>query len=476
VDYPDHPIRIEGWDPARAQMDFEVGMVQALYSPLLELDDQAQLKPGWAESFTWQDTHTLLLKIRREHKRADGTDLTAADALHSLKRLAFLQQDQDAFYVEQFCHRKRLSTIHDSCSGLSAQDQVLTIQTRDRVAILPQLLTAVETSIVPLAALEADGLSIRDHAVGSGPYSLERQTSAPILFRANPYHFNFNRDMPQQIHLIASRGNTLDDFHRAFLEKRLDHMTRFSALNAFKFKDLASRLGDEVQQQSTLPMGVGVLLFTNEGLRRHDERDRRSLVLLLQKASRRCLLRSGQDQVRRPTLLLIPATAVGSLNTKEATALEAMRQSHALRPIPQSVRIRFPESMGDELVPCLADELKGWPVVFNQSGDEEADLRFKGYDLSTYEELGTLRSMLTIGLLDADGADRESWIYRYMAEQDTGRRMQFIKQAQLRAIWGSPSVIPLWNYETGALIRRPWLMNFSPLSMTNPFHLIRYAG
>ncbi|HYX31555.1 MAG TPA: ABC transporter substrate-binding protein [Oligoflexus sp.] len=475
VDYPDDPIRVQDWDPARSQIDFEVAMAQALYSPLLELDDNAQLKSGWAETFTWKDQHSLVLKLRRDHKRADGSIITADDARVSLKRLAFLQQNEDGFYVEQFCYTKRLDSIAAECPGLTAEGQTLTIRTRDPVAILPQLLTAVDTSIVPITALAEDGLTLRDHPRGSGPYTWDRTPSGEVILKANPLHFNYHPLMPQAIHLVPDVNTSPESLTRAFNENRIDHAARFSALNSFEFKKLADALGDRINTQSTLPMGIGLLLFSEESRKRLPIPVKRELTLRLQAATARCLAAAGQDKIRRPTRSLIPPTSVGMLSPAEEAALAAARQQHGIIPFSIPVRIRFPSYIGDELVPCLSRDLQGVPVTFNRTPDEEADLRFQGYDLSTYEEVGSIRTMLTTGLLDAAELTPEAWISRYIAERDTGKRVTLLKTAHLRAIWEDPSVIPLWHFETGALIRKPWVMKFSILSISNPFHLIRYG-
>ncbi|WP_141733304.1 ABC transporter substrate-binding protein [Oligoflexus tunisiensis] len=475
VDYPDDPIRTSAWDPARTQMDFESSMVQALYSPLLELDANAQLKSGWAESFSWKDPHTMVLTLRREHRRADGQFITAADAALSLKRAAFLQQDADGFYVEQFCHTKRLKSIQDACPGLKADGQVLTIQTRDPLAILPQLLTAVDTSIVPQAALAPDGVTIQNHAAGSGPYTLDNQDLARTILRANPYHFNYKPDMPQEVHLIPGLNASPESLTEDFLTNRIDHAARFSALNPFEFRTLAENLGDQVNTITTLPMGVGLLLFTPEGRKRHTVEARRQIILRLQGATRLCLASARQDHVRRPTHVLIPPSGVGMLTPAEEASLETARKNHRITILSREVRIRFPNYISEQLVPCLKRRLLRWPVVFASKPDAPVDLRFKSYDLSTYEEVGTIRTMLVTGLLDAGGVSPDVWIRRYVTEQDTQKRVALLKEAHLRSIWTNPAVIPLWNYDTGALIRKPWVMNFSPLSIANPFHLIRYA-
>jgi ABC-type oligopeptide transport system substrate-binding subunit len=475
VDYPDDPIRPDAWDPARLHIDYESSMAQALYSPLLELDANAQLKSGWAESFSWKDPHTMVLRLRSEHRRADGQLVTAADAALTLKRVAFLQQNEDGFYVEQFCHKKSLKSIKDNCPGLQADGQTLTIQTRDPLAILPQLLTAVDTSIVPQAALAVDGLTIQNHGIGSGPYKLDNQDLARTVLRANPHHFNYKADMPQEVHLVPGLNASPESLTEDFLTNRIDHAARFSTLNPFEFRKLAENLGDQVNTNTTLPMGLGLLLFTPEGRKRHSVEARRQIILRLQGATSQCLAEARQDHVRRPTHNLIPPSGVGMLTPADEAELNEARKNHRITILSREVRVRFPTYIGEELVPCLKRRLLRWPVVFASKPDDPVDLRFKSYDLSTYEEVGTIRTLLASGLLDAGGLSPEVWIRKYVTEQDTQKRVALLKEAHLRSIWTNPAVIPLWNYDTGSLIRKPWVMNFSPLSISNPFHLIRYG-
>ncbi len=475
VDFPFDPIQPESWDPTTSKVDYEVAMVQALYSPLLELDDNAQLKPGWAESFTRKDANTLVLVLRSEHRLADGSPVTADDAAYSLKRMAYKMQDDDAFYVEQFCLVPKLKAVSDPCPGLVAEGQTLTIRTRDPIAILPQLLTAVETSLVPRRALDADGITLSEQG-GSGPYRLDASDPARISLLANPEHFNFHADMPQKVVLVPSVDATPESLTEAFRTKRIDHVARFSALNVFEFRKLAESLRKDSHTSLTLPMGVGALLFSEAARRRLPLASRQDLVLHLQRAVHGCLVVKQQDHVRQPTRTLIPATGIGVLSSAEERELDRLRSTHVLGELREKVRIRFPDSIRRELLPCLEKETAGLPLEFSEKSGEDNDLQFKSLDLSTYEELGTIRAMLTLGLLNSGGLSSEDWIRAYLQEPGLEPRLARLKEAHRLSIWDDPSVIPLWHFETGALVRKPWMMKFSPISISNPFHLMRYAN
>jgi hypothetical protein len=474
VDFPFDPIQPESWDPTTSKVDYEVAMVQALYSPLLELDDNAQLKPGWAESFTWKDAKTLRLVLRSEHRLANGSPVTADDAAYSLKRMAYKMQDEDAFYVEQFCLVPRLKAIDEPCPGLVAEGQTLTIRTRDPIAILPQLLTAVETSLVPRKALAADGLSLRELG-GSGPYRLDALDPARISLLANPEHFNFHSQMPQKVILVPSVDATPESLAEAFQARRIDHVARFSALNVFESRRLAERLRKNVHTSLTLPMGVGALLFSESARQRLPVAARQDLVLHLQRAVHACIVVKQQDHVRQPTRTLIPATGIGVLSSAEERELDRLRRAHVRVELRERVKIRFPSSIRGELLPCLEKEVAGLPLEFSEQSGDANDLQFKSLDLSTYEELGTIRAMLTLGLLHAGGVTSEEWIRDYLQEPGLEPRLARLKAAHRRSIWDDPTVIPLWHFETGALVRKPWMLKFSPISISNPFHLIRYA-
>ncbi|RYZ90628.1 MAG: hypothetical protein EOP04_03320 [Proteobacteria bacterium] len=403
IDYPYKRVESKSWDPATASINLYLDMAQAIYSPLLEFDAHEQIKGGWVDELEWQDKNTLILNIRKDHRLSDGSHLTANDAALSLKRLAFLQQDSDNFYTLQFCHIRRLKSIHEACPGLNALGQTLTIKTRDPIAILPQLLSNIETSILPAKALEADGLTMRKFPIGSGPYSLQEDAQLGAVLVANPYHFNYRSNMPQT---------------------------------------------------------------------------RRQLIIRFQDAVHYCLNKEGQSLVRKPTRFLFPPSSLGAFSIEEEHALDEERKNFRSTGIIQPLRIQFAESISQNLEKCLGQQLKDLPLALNSKRLPKnalaPDLSFENYDVSTYEELCSIRAYLSLNVLIPGPHGPERWLDQYLSQSDPEIRIRQLKEAYRAAIWDDPSIIPAWNFQVRAAIRKPWVMNFSPINGSNALHLIRY--
>lgn len=468
IDFPATP-RVQDWDPARANIDYQVSMAAQIFSPLLQTDRHNQLDTGWAEQFHIVNSRRITLQIRSDARLSDGSRLTAAEAAWSLKRLAFLQQEQGegGFYVEEFCHVTILKDIHDPCPGLKASGQTLTIETLDPVAILPRLLTNLETAIVPKGALAADGLTLLDQPVTSGPYAIEGKR-----LRANLQHFNYHNRMPPVIALHESLDATPESLLAEFKAGAIDHVALFSAINGLQFNELKTRLGPAVNAYHSVPMGVGLFAFTPTAQEKFSIDERRTLVLRLQKATHQCLNTSPEVATRTATTVLIPNSSVGALTAEERVRYEAAREALGLVPLRQTVQINL-RSQAANFHDCLARELRDMPVQFISGSN--ADLIYKSYGLSNAEELTFIRSLITLHMLDIGLETRGDWMRRYMAEGDAEKRVQMVKEAEFRALWVRPVIIPIWNYDVRALIRRPWTMNFSPLQTHNPLYQVRYG-
>jgi len=77
---------IQEFDPALIHVQTQWAMIEALYSPLVEVDANGQVVGGWAHSFDW-DGLTAVFQMRDDARASDGLPITAADAAFSLKRL-----------------------------------------------------------------------------------------------------------------------------------------------------------------------------------------------------------------------------------------------------------------------------------------------------------------------------------------------------------------------------------------------------
>lgn len=470
VNFPSASLHNVQLDPALMERDIDVSMVLALYSPLLELNAESQLTSGWADAFSWDGPHTLSLHIRQDKRLSDDSILTPADVVFSLKRLAWMQQGRNSFFAEQFCWTHHLESMDAPCPGLVVEGDRVRITTQDRIALLPQILTTAETVIIPQRSVSADGKSIVDLAINSGPYRLDGNTASSTRLLANRHHYHYHPRMPQQIEFVCEEVSKSDHIVQAFHDHLIDHVVTFSTFNGFEFKKITERLQGAIHIHQTLPMGVATLVFTPHGRAHLTIEDRQYLVKSLQDIAERCLIDLGQQAIRQPTRVMIPGSAGGALNTEEEKRYMNLQQTLPSRILALPVRIGLPNYVNNFLGPCL----KGYEVVANAEHAEDLDLVFNGYDISTYEELASIRSMIGESLLDVSPETPTAWQQAYASEIDNELRLNKLKKAHFRALWEDPSVIPLWHYRTNAFVRRPWTMKFSTLSITNPFHLMRY--
>ncbi|HYX39082.1 MAG TPA: hypothetical protein VE954_38755, partial [Oligoflexus sp.] len=218
----------------------------------------------------------------------------------------------------------------------------------------------------------------------------------------------------------------------------------------------------------------GLFVMTPESQKKFSLEERQYLVLRLQKAAHNCLSASPEAATRVATTVLIPSSSAGALTDAESNDYEESRKSLGPVTLLKKVRIKL-GSQYENFHDCLAKALADIPAEFVNKSKEPPDLIYKSYDLSNYEEVAFIRSLIYLQMLDIGDDNREDWMRRYIAEGDAKKRMFLLKNAQYRALWLDPAIIPIWNYDVSAIIRRPWTLNFSPLSFYNLFYQVRYG-
>jgi peptide/nickel transport system substrate-binding protein len=167
-------------DPAQAQTGDDAYHIFQVYDQLIYLDDDFQITPGLAESWSLSpDGKTWTFKLRHGVKFHDGKDFGAKDVVYTFRRLL----DPATISVA----KDQLSFL--TADGIQAVDPyTVTFTTKDPMVELPHLIFTKQTSIVEEGSKGAD---LRLHGVGTGPYSQEQfvPNGAIRVLRKNPNYW-----------------------------------------------------------------------------------------------------------------------------------------------------------------------------------------------------------------------------------------------------------------------------------------------
>ena len=176
--------------------------------PLLIIDENNEVQPGQAESYTVSDDGlTWTFTLRDGLKWSDGSDLTAADFEYSFKRLAspdtaapyaetvvgMIDGYQDAIGNPDEDGNTTTDPDWDALNVRASEDgKTLTVQLSYPCSYFDKLASFVATSPVQQATVEANGdawCTEPDTYVCNGPYMITEWTpSERIVLSKNPYY------------------------------------------------------------------------------------------------------------------------------------------------------------------------------------------------------------------------------------------------------------------------------------------------
>ncbi len=176
--------------------------------PLLIIDENNEVQPGQAESYTVsEDGLTWTFTLRDGLKWSDGSDLTAADFEYSFKRLAspdtaapyaetvvgMIDGYQDAIGNPDADGNMTTDPDWDALNVHASEDgKTLTIQLSYPCSYFDKLAAFVATAPVQQATVEANGdawCTEPDTFLCNGPYMITEWTpSERIVLSKNPYY------------------------------------------------------------------------------------------------------------------------------------------------------------------------------------------------------------------------------------------------------------------------------------------------
>ena len=176
--------------------------------PLLIIDENNEVQPGQAESYTVSDDGlTWTFTLRDGLKWSDGSDLTAADFEYSFKRLAspdtaapyaetvvgMIDGYQDAIGNPDADGNTTTDPDWDALNVHASEDgKTLTIQLSYPCSYFDKLAAFVATAPVQQATVEANGdawCTEPDTFICNGPYMITEWTpSERIVLSKNPYY------------------------------------------------------------------------------------------------------------------------------------------------------------------------------------------------------------------------------------------------------------------------------------------------
>ncbi len=221
---------IKTWDPALATDTASTFAIQNVFTGLVELDDNLNVKGVLAQSYSvGSDGVTWTFKLKPNLKFSDGSSLTSADVVYSINRAlepatksgtagAYLSLVKDS---DKILNGKVKTLIGDSL--LAPDPNTVVIITNAKAAYFLDALTYEDSYVINQKALGASG-AVSDSlskGIGAGPFIVNKYLRGQeIDFVPNPNYFGAK---PQLKELRVPFYKSLDTLYKAYQTGAVDN-------------------------------------------------------------------------------------------------------------------------------------------------------------------------------------------------------------------------------------------------------------
>ncbi len=224
---------IHTFDPAKASDFNSAAAIETVFTGLVTLDADLNIKPALASSWTQSpDKLSWTFTLKPDLKFSDGTPLTSKDVAYSIDRALqpSLQSVTAPYYLRYIKDSDKLSSgtiqtiLGDSL--LTPDANTLTIVTSKAVPFFLETLTFPSSSVVEKSLIEKYGSQWTDHLTeggGDGPFQVRHYMhNKEIDLVPNPH---YSGPKPQLKEVVFPFYKVDDTIRKDYLVNRLDDAT-----------------------------------------------------------------------------------------------------------------------------------------------------------------------------------------------------------------------------------------------------------
>ena len=246
--YNEHK-NIGSLDPAFSKDLADIWATHQLFNGLVQMDDQLNVKPCIAKSWTITDsakTYTFTLRndvffhkhelfgVSNSSDKPDSTrTVTASDFEYSFNRLKNKAIASPGSWV--------LNKV-ENFSALN--DSIFQIKLKQAFPAYLGLLTMKYCSVVPKEIIEHYGTNFRSHPIGTGPFKFKRwEENLKLIFRRNDNYFETDDTEQQLPYLEAVAITFLPDKQSEFLQFAQGNIDFVSGLDGSYKDEILTSIG-----------------------------------------------------------------------------------------------------------------------------------------------------------------------------------------------------------------------------------------
>ncbi|MFM8432496.1 MAG: ABC transporter substrate-binding protein [Bacteroidota bacterium] len=235
-------------DPAFSKDQSHIWICQQLYSTLVELDSQLNIRPSVAKSWQLSEDRSTYVFTLRDNIYFNGNELhivgndkgvfrrklVADDLVYSLNRLTDSKLASPGSWIMSGVLQDETGRL----TGVKAlNDTTIEIRLKSPNPAFLSLLAMPYCSIVPKEVVEAYGHDFRSHPCGTGPFKLAFwKEGVRLVLHKNEYYFEKDRNGLRLPYLDAVSVSFINDKQSAFIEFLKGNLDMLSGLDP-SFKD-----------------------------------------------------------------------------------------------------------------------------------------------------------------------------------------------------------------------------------------------
>ncbi|MBL6991006.1 MAG: hypothetical protein ISR65_14570 [Bacteriovoracaceae bacterium] len=465
---------VSTFDTARIVDSTQSGMLRALYSPLVEFNNQGDIISGLVDSFVWKGG-SLIFKIRKGLKASDGSSITASDAYVSLKRLLLLGKNTHGNLKSFLCPNDELKDIKSSCSGLKIKDDTLILSPiPSRKSLLLPLLTATEFAIVPSKSLDLETLKIKNNFVTSGPYYVASDDlRGNVLLKANKNHHHYSTNIAQTIDLVPN----LDPKQSLFdllEQKKVDVMPTFTWGDFVELYNKSVK-NEELTIHKTMNIKISYIQFTQRAQKQLSQKRR---IAIGKKMRQAYLSHFNADTISEAGKYYLGVYGEGALSSDQTSKLNKLfdtintenETGSGIIMVTAPTRVEHYKAIFQESLPQMKILETSEHHAFKQytNINDMPHLFFANTDSSFRENVTLLSYMVSMGMFAMDEKKSKQWLENYLDTEDKEKRLMRLQTVHFDMLT-APSVVPIVASPYLVVARKPWKLKMSDQYASTPF-------
>jgi hypothetical protein len=464
IGYP-APTELSQFDPARVQLAQQYFVLENLYSTLIERDHSGAIQPGLASNFGWIEDE-IFLEIPDNLKASDGLPLSITDVLYSFKRLLLLGTSTHGDLKNLICDGKSIKTIEDECDGIRIEKNRILLKPKVKTSSIFDQLATIDFAIIPERSTNKKTLSISDHSITSGRYSVEsRGIDGRIVLKVNQHHPKFNSLNPEKAELIQTNGQSETSMD-LFRTGKIDFISTLETNNVIqKLSEYVSE--NDASIHTTAKVRLELIHFTSRGMSLPPKRR----WAIAKRIRDQYVRLKGNQRGIEETHQYFPEGGYGSLD------------NDALLNITQSLNNADPGELGDRLIvgaikrnfdetsklvqaalpKAKTAQLEILPEYVPSklaSSEDFPHVYIITMDTGFLELLPNIVNTVKSGFFGRSKEERATWLDQYLKEPSKLVRQKKLKNFHLLSL-EDPVIVPMLRTPYAGVLRANWKGDFS---------------